>query len=70
MKIPKNGIKMDNAISFGGYWYGHVKGYGKIHYFKSRNCRFDNTCGGTIEILEYEYYEVADKYAKIFGYGY
>lgn len=70
MKIPKNGMEMDKIIEFGGCWYGHAKRYGKIHYFKSHNCRFDNTCGGTIEIKEYEFYKIAEKHAKIFGYGY
>ena len=71
MKIPKNGMEMDGkVIIWGNCWYGHKKRYGKIHYFKSYNCRFDNTCGGTEEILEYEFYEIAEKYAKIFGYKY
>lgn len=68
MKIPKNGMGMDGkVITWGGCWYGHKKRYGKTHYFKSYNCRFDNTCGGTEEIMANEFYEIAEKYAKLFS---
>lgn len=62
-----NGIKVEGKIiTFNGCWYGRKTKYNKEHYYKSHNCRFDNTCGGTEEITAEEFYNVAEKYAKIF----
>lgn len=65
-KIPKNGIDCVGIVTWNGFWYGMKTRYGKVHYYKSHNCRFDNTCGGTEEISVKEYNEVAEKYAKVF----
>ena len=68
MKIPKNGIQTENKdFTLNGYWYGKATRYGKTRYFKSKNCRFDNTCGGTEEISDTEYHEAASVNAEIFN---
>ena len=68
MKIPKNGIKTNgNEFNLGNFWYASVVRYNKRVFFKSHNCRFDNTCGGTEEISADEFCEAAEKHAKLFG---
>ena len=46
------------------YAYKELKRGNK--YYKSKNVRFDDTCGGTEECSCEEYHEMAEKYYKIF----
>ena len=64
--MNKNGIKnISDEFTWNGCWYGQVRST-KPKYYRSHNVRFDDTCGGTEEITEDEYHEVAVKYAKVF----
>ena len=45
------------------YAYKELKSGNK--YYKSKNVRFDDTCGGTEECSSEEYFEIAEKYYNI-----
>lgn len=55
-----------SIITWNNCWYGIKKLKRCKKYYKSYNCRFDNTCGGTEEITSDEYNRIAEKYSKIF----
>lgn len=59
--------EISNIISWNGWFYGIKRNKKSEKYYKSRNVRFDDTCGGTEEITEGEYHNVAEKYTKIFN---
>ncbi len=63
-----NGINVEESsvFSWDGYHFGKKSFRGKPYYFKSKNVRFDNTCGGTEEISYDEYLHFAEKYANVF----
>ena len=68
MKIPKHGIQTEGkTFTLNGYWYGMATRYNKQKFYKSHNCRFDNTCGGTEEISAGEFLIAAKTNAKIFN---
>lgn len=52
-------------ISLNGWFYGYKKLKRGNKYYRSRNVRFDDTCGGTEECSEKEYSEAAKRYAEI-----
>lgn len=58
--------ELNGLISWNGYYYGYKRMKRKNKYYKSKNVRFDDTCGGTEECSEEEYNEAACKYAEIF----
>lgn len=62
------GIDVDESsvFSWNGYFFGKKNFRGKPYYFKSKNVRFDDTCGGTAEISSNEYQQFAEKYANVF----
>lgn len=57
------------VFTWGDYNYGYKTLKRKnIHYnvyYKSKNARFDDTCGGTEECSEEEYHQAASKRASI-----
>ena len=57
---------MKGQFSWGNWFYGYIELKKGNKYYKSKNVRFDDTCGGTEECSSEEYYEMAEKYAKIF----
>ena len=59
-------MKVENIVSWNRCWYGIRKNKKTLKYYKSHNVSFDNTCGGTEEIMEDEYYKAAKKYAEVF----
>lgn len=59
--------ELKGFISWNGWYYGYKQLKNKNKYYRSRNVRFDDTCGGTEECSAEQYFEVAEKYAKIFG---
>ncbi len=67
IKSSKNGMNLDNIISWNGYFYGIKRTKSGERYFKSKTVRFDDTFGGTEEVSADEYQEVAEKYARVFG---
>lgn len=62
--IVKGEIK--GFIEWGGWYYGYKQLKHKNKYYKSKNVRFDDTCGGTEECTESEYHAAAENWAKIF----
>lgn len=58
--------KLEGIFSWNGYNYGYKQFKHGNRYYRSKNVRFDDTCGGTEECTEKEYYEAAENYAKIF----
>lgn len=58
--------KINGFISWNGWYYGYIKLKRENKYYRSKNVRFDDTCGGTEECTEEQYHEAAEKYAKIF----
>ena len=51
-----------NIVSWNGYYYGR-KGN---RFYKCKTSRFDDSFGGTHETTAEEYFEKAEKYAKVF----
>lgn len=62
--VVKGNVK--GQFSWGSWFYGYIELKKENKYYKSKNVRFDDTCGGTEECSSEEYYEMAEKYAKIF----
>ena len=60
------GKNIVNIITWNNKFYGVHETKKFTRYYKSDNCRFDNTYGITEEISLEEYNEVAVKYADIF----
>lgn len=58
--------ELKGLISWNGWYYGYKQLKHKNKYYRSRNVKFDDTCGGTEECSSEEYFDVAEKYAKIF----
>ena len=58
--------KLTGIFSWNGWFYGKVPDKKADRYYRSKNARFDATCGGTEEIDVDEYSQVAEKYAKVF----
>lgn len=56
---------MEGLFSWNGWFYGFTERNHKQHYYKSKNVRFDDSCGGTKECDEKEYHENAVKYFEI-----
>lgn len=56
--------KINYTFTFGGFFYGFKENKNKMgsKYFKSHNVRFDETCGGTFECSEKEYFDNFSKY--------
>ena len=54
-------------VCWDGYWYCFKVLKKGNKYYKSKNVRFDETCGGTEECSEREYIEAAKKYAEEIG---
>jgi hypothetical protein len=52
-------------ISWNGYFYGVRKNKINQKYYKSKNVRFDDTCGDTEECTDEEYLSAANKYMKV-----
>ena len=67
VKASKGINGLDGFVSWNGYNYGRLRGKGAQpdRYFKSKTVRFDDSMGGTEEVSEDEYFEVADKYAEV-----
>jgi hypothetical protein len=61
--IVKGNLK--GHISWNGWNYAYREMKSGNKYYKSKNVRFDDTCGGTEECSSEEYFEAAEKYAKI-----
>ena len=61
------GKRVENIITWNGKFYGIYKTKKFTKYYRSDNCRFDNTYGTTEEIDLDEYHKIAVKYAKIFN---
>lgn len=61
MKV--NGV-LTGFVSWNGYFYVIKKNNTNQKYYKSKNVRFDDTCGGTEECTEEEYLNAANKYFK------
>lgn len=61
--------QIKGIITWNGYFYGYVRRKVKMNhfnkYYRSKNCRFDDTCGGTEEITSDEYTDAAKKYAEV-----
>lgn len=63
---------LDGFVLWNGFNYARQRGKGSHpdRYFKSRTVRFDDSMGGTEEISSEEYFEVAEKYARVMGTNY
>lgn len=59
--------ELKGEFSWNGYHYGYRKLKSGNKYYKSKNVRFDDTCGGTSECTQEEYQENVSKYIEIFG---
>lgn len=62
--MTNNGV-LTGFISWNGYFYGIKKNKTNQKYYKSKNVRFDDTCGGTEECTEEEYLNAANKYIEV-----
>lgn len=58
--------KIKGFISWNGWYYGYKQLKRGNKYYRSKNVKFDDTCGGTEECTKEQYFEAAVKYAKIF----
>ena len=47
--------KINGFISWNGWYYGYIKLKRENKYYRSKNVRFDDTCGGTEECTEEQY---------------
>ncbi len=59
--------ELKGFVSWNGWNYGYKPLKSGNKYYRSKNVRFDDTCGGTEECSSEQYFEAAEKYAKIFG---
>lgn len=59
--------KLNGIITWNGWYYGFKQLKRGKKCYRSKNSRFDDTCGGTEECTAEEYDRVAEKYYKIFG---
>ena len=57
--------KLEGIFSWNGYNYGYKQLKHGNKYYRSKNVRFDDTCGGTEECTMEEYFEAAENRAKI-----
>lgn len=57
--------KLEGFVSWNGWNYGYKQLKHRNKYYRSRNVRFDDTCGGTEECTMKEYYEAAEKCTKL-----
>ena len=62
--IIKGNLK--RFISWNGWYYCYKQLKHGNKYYRSKNVRFDDTCGGTEECSNEEYFEAAESYAKVF----
>lgn len=60
--------ELKGLFAWNGYFYGYKQLKRGSKYYKSKNVRFDDTCGGTEECTSEEYFENADKYSKVIGF--
>ena len=58
--------ELKGEFRWNGWYYGYKRLKHSTKYYKSKNVRFDDTCGGTFECTQEEYQENAEKYIKIF----
>lgn len=58
--------ELKGIFSWNGYYYGYKQLKRGNKHYRSKNVRFDDTCGGTEECTESEYHKAAENYARIF----
>ncbi len=63
MKVKGNLV---GHFTWNGWHYAYKKLKTGNKYYRSKNVRFDDTCGGTEECSKSEYDDCAEKYYKIF----
>lgn len=59
--------QLKNIFNWGGSFYACRNYRNKLKYYRSGSVRFDDTFGGTYEIQEEEYTEMARKHAWLVG---
>ena len=63
--VVKGNLK--GIFNWDGYYYGFKQLKRGNKYYKSKNARFDDTCGGTEECSREEFHQAACEYADVFG---
>lgn len=58
--------EIQGVLPYNGWHYGYKQLKRGIKYYRSKNVRFDDSCGGTEECSEEEYHKAAKEYGKIF----
>ena len=65
MKV--NMKRAEGIISWGGKFYCFIEYKRGTRFFESNNVRFDDTCGGTLEVSRDYYDKQARKYYDVFA---
>lgn len=57
--------EIQGFVSWNGWFYAYKQLKHNCKYYRSKNVRFDDTCGGTEECTAEEYQKAAENYARV-----